>query len=83
MTYISTSNFADFLDDIRGNLKRGIEMLEEAYKTDAKQVHCRDCEHSYYASNRAPEEQCWACDKHGIDVTENWYCADGIRRVSE
>ena len=42
-------------------------------------VRCMDCEHSYFASNRAPDEQCWTCWKHGIDVTTDWFCADGER----
>ena len=43
-------------------------------------VRCGNCEHSYFASNRVPDEQCWACGKHGIDVTPDWFCADGERR---
>ena len=43
-------------------------------------VKCKNCTHCYYATNRSPDEQCWVCDKHGIDVTEDWYCADGERR---
>ena len=45
-----------------------------------KVVRCRDCKHSYFASNRVPDEQCWTCGKHGIDVTTDWFCADGERR---
>ena len=43
-------------------------------------VRCKDCNECYFASNRAPHEQSWACGKHGIDVTPNWFCADGERK---
>ena len=43
-------------------------------------IFCKNCDHSYFASNRVPDEQCLVCDKHGIDVTDDWYCADGERR---
>ena len=46
-------------------------------------VRCKDCKHSYFASNRVPDEQCLGCGKHGIDVTDDWYCAYGERRESE
>lgn len=42
-------------------------------------VLCKDCEHCYFASNRVPMEQSYACEKHGIDVTPDWFCADGER----
>jgi len=40
-------------------------------------VRCKDCEHCYFASNRIPSEQNYACGKHGFDVAPDWYCADG------
>ena len=43
-------------------------------------VRCKDCEHCYFASNRVPMEQSHACGKHGIDVTPDWFCADGERK---
>ena len=43
-------------------------------------VRCKDCREIYYASNRAPHEQTWVCGRHGMDVTPEWYCADGERR---
>ena len=43
-------------------------------------VQCKDCEHCYFASNRVPMERSYACEKHGIDVTPDWYCADGKRK---
>lgn len=43
-------------------------------------IFCRDCEECYYASNRVPDERCWVCSKHGIDVRPDFYCADGERR---
>ena len=46
-------------------------------------VRCKDCKYSYFASNRVPDEQCLVCGKHGIDVTDDWFCADDERRESE
>lgn len=46
-------------------------------------VFCKDCKHHYFASNRVLHEQSYACDKHGIDVTLTWYCADGERREDD
>lgn len=43
-------------------------------------VRCKDCKHCYYASNRVSDEQSFACDKHGIDITADWFCADGKRK---
>jgi hypothetical protein len=43
-------------------------------------VKCEDCKHCYYASNRVPEEQTYVCDKIGIDVLPDWFCADGERK---
>ena len=40
-------------------------------------VLCKDCEHCYFASNRIPSEQNYACGKHGFDVAPDWFCADG------
>ena len=52
-----------------------LELLKEQ-----EPVRCKDCKYSYFASNRVPEDQCLVCGKHGIDVTDDWYCADGERR---
>ena len=46
-------------------------------------VRCKDCKHCYFAANRMHEEQCLVCDKYGIDVINNWFCADGERVESE
>jgi len=43
-------------------------------------IRCKDCKHCYFASNRIPCEQTYACGKHGIDVTPDWYCACGERK---
>lgn len=43
-------------------------------------VRCKYCEHCYFASNRVPDERSYACGKHGIDVTPDWFCADGERK---
>ena len=43
-------------------------------------VLCKDCEHCYFASNRVPDERSYACEKHGIDIVPDWFCADGERR---
>lgn len=51
---------------------------------DAKElITCKNCDHCYFASNRVPEEQSFACDLYGIDVTENFYCADGKLKVED
>ena len=44
-------------------------------------VRCKDCKECYFASNRIQSEQTFACGKHGIDVTQDWFCADGRRRT--
>ena len=43
-------------------------------------VRCKDCEHCYFASNRIPSEQNYACGKHGFDVAPDWFCADGVAK---
>jgi hypothetical protein len=65
------------------------EPLQPVWKTEwmnkkvdmVEVVRCKDCEHCYFASNRVPDERSYACEKHGIDVTQDWYCADGERRT--
>ena len=42
-------------------------------------VRCKDCKECYFASNRVPTEQSYVCGKHGIDVSPEWFCADGER----
>lgn len=42
-------------------------------------VRCKDCRHSYFASNRVPSEQCLVCDKNGNDIEPDEFCADGER----
>ena len=60
------------------------EAIERVSAVDAVPVvRCKDCKHSYFASNRAPDERCWMCGKHGIEITTDWFCADGERRESE
>lgn len=46
-------------------------------------VRCKDCKHCEYASNRIPTEQAWVCYKLGIDVVQDWFCADGERKDDE
>lgn len=60
--------------------KEQAEQFKEAFKDMTVVVRCKDCKECYFASNRVPHEQSWACGKHGIDVTLDWYCADGDRR---
>lgn len=43
-------------------------------------VRCKDCVECYFASNRIQSEQTFTCGKHGIDVTPDWFCADGKRK---
>lgn len=54
-----------------------VEKIKDTFKDFTVVVRCKDCEHCYYASNRAPSERTYACDKHGIDVKPDWFCADG------
>ena len=51
----------------------------ELLKAQEPVVRCKDCKHHYFASNRVLHEQSYVCDKHGINVTLTWYCADGER----
>lgn len=46
-------------------------------------VRCKDCKECYFASNRIQSEQTFACGKHGIDVTQDWFCADGVAKDKE
>ena len=61
-----------------------IPLIEEAPTIDAVPVvRCKDCKHCEYASNRIPVEQAWVCYKLGIDVEQDWFCADGERKDNE
>lgn len=61
-----------------------LTMVEYAQTIDAVPVvRCKDCKHCEYASNRIPTEQAWVCYKLGIDVEQDWFCADGERRDNE
>lgn len=61
-----------------GKLAKDVLTLLKEQQPDV--VRCKDCKHCYFASNRVPDEQSHACEKHGIDVTRDWFCADGERR---
>ena len=43
-------------------------------------VRCKNCKHCYFASNRVPNERSYACEKHGLDIVPDWFCADGERK---
>ena len=60
--------YADKCDELYAVAKSRVEV-----------VRCRDCKYCYYASNRVPDERSFVCEKHGIDITANWFCADGKR----
>ena len=53
------------------------EGMKELLKEQEALVRCKDCKYCYFASNRIKSEQSDACGKHGIDVTQDWFCADG------
>lgn len=53
------------------------EGLKELLKEHEAVVRCKDCVECYFASNRIQSEQTFACGKYGIDVTPDWFCADG------
>lgn len=59
-----------------GYLIHAVKYLEDQQEI----VRCKDCSECYYASNRVPSERTYSCGKHGIDVTLDWFCADGERR---
>lgn len=74
---INSMNFGMFLDGIE-------QAIDEAPTIDAVPVvRCKDCKHCEYASNRIPVEQAWVCYKLGIDVEQDWFCADGERKDNE
>ena len=57
---------------------------ETGYKTrEDELIRCKDCKECYFAYNRIQSEQTFACGKHGIDVTQDWFCADGERRTDD
>lgn len=57
------------------------DIIQNAPTIDAVPVvRCKDCKHCEYASNRIPTEQAWVCYKLGIDVEQDWFCADGERK---
>ena len=61
-----------------------IELAKDALallKEQPEIVRCKDCKECYFASNRIQSEQTFACGKHGIDVTPDWFCADGGKVV--
>ena len=65
-------------------LERARMIVSKLPSVDAAPVvRCRDCKHCYFAANRVPAEQCLVCDKYDIDVTDDFYCADGERRDGE
>ena len=64
------------LETVRQRKADALAMLKEHEAV----VRCKDCEHCYFASNRIPSEQNYACGKHGFDVVPDWYCADGERK---
>ena len=75
------------LDDALAMLKELEAMIEQlnrfanGFSRDAVPVvRCKDCVESYFASNRIQSEQTLACGKYGIDVTPEYFCADGERK---
>lgn len=61
-----------------------VEHIDNAPTIDAVPVvRCKDCKHCEYAWNRIPTEQAWVCYKLGIDVEQDWFCADGERKDDE
>lgn len=60
------------------------KFIDRARTIDAVPVvRCKDCKHCEYASNRIPVEQAWVCYKLGIDVEQDWFCADGERKDND
>lgn len=43
-------------------------------------IHCKDCQHYYYADNRIPSQRAWVCGITGVATTDDSYCADADRR---
>ena len=46
-------------------------------------ITCKNCKYGYFADNRVPEQQCWVCEKYGLENGPDWYCADGKLRERE
>lgn len=56
------------------------EKAEQLLKEQPQIVRCKDCKECYFASNRVPTEQSYVCGKHGIGVSLEWFCADGVAK---
>lgn len=59
--------------------ENALSILVKAYNLH-ELVRCKDCKHWYFADNRIPSEQGDVCGLYGIAVTQDWYCADGMKK---
>ena len=66
-------------EDYSALCKDALKLLKEKFDKDII-VRCKDCNECYFASNRIPSEQTLVCGKHGIDISPDWFCADGKRK---
>lgn len=62
-----------------------LDVADVCHLLDQLVVSCKDCKHCYYASNRIPEQRCYACDEFGFDIgneipSTDFYCAFGERK---
>lgn len=65
------------------NLYLPVHILDVAEDMDEGIVRCKDCKHRYFADNRIPSEQGNVCGRNGIDVTPDWFCADGVKKDAD
>ena len=50
------------------------DKLEVRIKESRELVLCKHCKHGYYADNRIPAEQHWACERLGRDTDPDGWC---------
>lgn len=72
--------FKDGFDNDRWwNSTHVLAAIEGLPSVQPKIIRCKDCKHYYFASNRIPQEQRYACDLFG-DRQEMFYCGYAERR---
>ena len=75
----AVQRMAEKVEFIESYIKLGNEDYQW-HDNHGELIRCGNCKYCYYASNRIPSEQTHACGKHGINVTQDWFCADGERQ---
>lgn len=44
-----------------------VKWIKDLPSAEPEIIHCKDCEHYYFADNRLPSEQSWVCGYWGVD----------------